>query len=79
MPRYHFHVHNDVDAADEEGEEFSNLEAAKVSAITNARELMSNEVKYMGRLTLSHSIEITDELGVRLHVTRYGDCVVVRP
>jgi hypothetical protein len=30
------------------------------------------------RFSPNHAIEITDELGERLHMTRYGDCVDVR-
>jgi hypothetical protein len=79
MPLYHFHVHNDVVATDDEGVEYADLEAAKAAAVENARHLMSDEVRYKGRLSLGHSIEIADPLGASLHVTRYGDCVTIRP
>ena len=78
MPHYHFHVHNDLIAPDEEGVEFPDLDAAKASAIVGARHLMSDEIKLKGRLSLSHSIEIADSQGMLLDVTRFGDCVTIR-
>ena len=79
MPRYHFHLHKRIEAHDEEGMEFPDLAAAKASAIMNARHLMAAEIKDDGRIRLSDSIEICDPDGVRLHVTRYGDCVDIQP
>jgi hypothetical protein len=79
MPLYHFNVHNDGIAQDQEGVDFPNLEAAKASAIVGARHLMSDDIKRKGRLSLSHSIQIADSHGVLLHVTRFGDCVTIRP
>jgi hypothetical protein len=32
MPRYFFHLHNDIDALDEEGVELADLEAARAMA-----------------------------------------------
>jgi hypothetical protein len=37
MPLYRFHVLNDIDAPDEEGQEFSNLAAAHLQAIDYVR------------------------------------------
>ena len=77
MPRYHFHVHNSVEAPDLEGVELPDLEAAIASAIADVRALISDEIRTMGRFSLSDSIEIADSNGLRLHVTRYGDAVEV--
>jgi hypothetical protein len=79
MPIYHLHVHGDLIAPDDEGVEFADLDAAKASAVIGARQLMSDEIKIKGRLSLSHSIRITDSRGVVAQVVRFGDCVTIRP
>ena len=78
MPRFHFHVRTTVDAHDDEGLDFANLDEAKASAILNARALVVGEMLRDHRFSPNHSIEITDAGGTPLHVTRFGDCLDVR-
>jgi hypothetical protein len=40
MARFYFHVHDDVDASDEEGLDLPDLDSAKQGAICSARALM---------------------------------------
>lgn len=77
MPRFHFHVHNSVEAPDLEGIELPDLQTAIASAVVGVRALMSDEIRIKGAICLSHSIEITDANGLQLHVTRYGDGVKI--
>ena len=79
MPRYYFHLHEDVDVRDSEGAEFTDFEVAKVVAVRSARALMSEDIMYEGRLSLSHRIEIADSDGTCLYVVRFGDCVTIWP
>ena len=76
MPRYYFHLHNDLDVRDEEGRELPDQKAARAEAIRGARDLMAEDVK-RGRLTLSHWIEVRDEAGAQLFVLRYGEAVEI--
>ena len=62
MPRYYFHLHNDVDALDEDGSEHRDAKAAMAYAVGAARELICEDVK-KGRLNLNHRIEVTDDRG----------------
>jgi hypothetical protein len=63
MPRYFFHVisSNGDSLADEDGEEFGQVEAAREHAIAVARELSREGLQWAGR-----DISVTDERGVVL-------------
>ena len=62
MPRFFFHVYDDVVALDEEGCELPDLEAVRQRAIEGARELACEQIR-KGKLTLHHRIEVEDEDG----------------
>jgi hypothetical protein len=74
MARFHFHVMNDIDAPDEEGEEANNLAAAHLKAIDYARDLASAAVR-QGRLDLSHRIDIEDDAGKVLLTVKFADVI----
>lgn len=78
MPRYYFHVHNDILARDEEGREFPDLAAAREEAISGARDLIAEDIR-RGKVTLSHWIEIQDDAGNRLLTVSYGEAVQIDP
>lgn len=61
MPRFYFHLRNDLDVPDEEGKELPSLEAALELAASEARKLAGEIVKESGRITLSHRIDIEDD------------------
>jgi uncharacterized protein DUF6894 len=61
MPRFYFHLRNDIDVPDDEGKELPDLQAALELAATEARKLAGEILKEQGRITLSHRIDIEDE------------------
>ena len=74
MPQFRFHVINDIDAPDEEGQELSNLAAAHLKAIDYARDLASVAVR-QGRLNLKHRIDVEDDEGHVLLSVTFADAV----
>lgn len=78
MPRYFFHVYNDETTIDREGQDLTDLDAAKREAMRGARDLMAEEVRH-GEVTLSHRIEVEDDGGRPLLTIRYADAVLIRP
>lgn len=77
MPRYFFHLHNDVDARDEEGVDLPDLRAARTEATRQARDMIGEIVKEEGRLTLHHRIDIEDKAGAVLSTVWFSDAVTV--
>jgi hypothetical protein len=59
MPRYFFNLTNGDSVADEVGEEFDGVEAARGHAMTVARELSRDRLPLVG-----HHISVVDEWGV---------------
>ena len=60
------------------GREFSDLEAARRSAVKTAREVMAEHV-LTGVLDLSLRIDIADENGVLLDSVSYADALRIIP
>ena len=77
MPRFYFHLYNDLTALDEEGQEFENLPIAHQKAIAEARWMAAEAVKN-GHLTLSHLIEIADEAGEVLSTVWFRDILDIK-
>ena len=77
MPLFFFHLHDDVDVPDLEGQEFADLTAATAFATDQARELAGQLIKEQGRVVLSHRIDIEDEKGAVLATVRLRDVVTV--
>ena len=76
MPKYRFHVLNDIDAPDEEGIELDNLALAHLRAIDGARALASAAVR-QGRLDLSHRIDIEDGDGKLLLTVTFAEAIEI--
>ena len=76
MRRYFFHLYNDVDTLDEEGQIFPDLTAARANAVKEARELMLETVAE-GRINFSHRIDIADEAGQVVGTVTFGEAVTV--
>lgn len=74
MPHFHFHVLNDIDAPDSEGQELANLAVAHLKAIDYARDLASASVR-QGRLDLTHRIDVEDDAGQVLLTVTFGDAI----
>ncbi|HEX8641698.1 MAG TPA: hypothetical protein VF704_11175 [Allosphingosinicella sp.] len=76
MPRFYFHLRNDLSVDDEEGQELPDLASAEKVALANIRSIASENV-LQGRLDLSHRIEIADEAGDVIRTVTFGDAVEV--
>jgi hypothetical protein len=76
VPRFYFHLYNDLIAIDEEGSELPNAAVALQRAITIAREIAAEAVRN-GRLVLDHRIEVADEAGAIIGKIQFRDVVEV--
>ena len=77
MPRYFFHVYDDVVAHDDEGLELPNEAAARLKALIGARELMAEQVKH-GYLVQAPWIDIVDEQGGVLFSQTFGEALDIK-
>ncbi|HEX8064843.1 MAG TPA: hypothetical protein VF535_16720 [Allosphingosinicella sp.] len=76
VPRFFFHVFDDVVIHDDDGLELADAEAARRAALAGARSLICDQVKE-GRLKLHHRIEVEDEAGVEILALRFGDAIEI--
>ena len=76
MPRFFFHVYDDVVALDEEGVELPDAAGAEREGRRGARALASEQV-LEGRLNLSHRIDIADETGAVVATIAFRDAIAV--
>ena len=76
MPRFFFHLHNDIETTDDEGMELPDLRGARQMAEENAREMAAESVR-LGRLDLGHSIEVTDERGDTVLTVTFGQAIKI--
>lgn len=79
MPKFFFHLHNDVYVQDHIGTELTSLDEARMKAVSAARGVMAEDIVDAGHITLSHRITIADEAGTRLLEVPFRTCVDVRP
>ena len=77
MPRYFFHVYDDVIAEDEEGAELPNLAAARLNALHGARDLICEQVR-RGYMVLSHWIDVADDQGEKVLTITFRDAVDIK-
>jgi hypothetical protein len=77
VPRYFFHLHNDIDSQDEDGRELPNLDAAHQLAREHARFTFAETIKEEGRANLDHRIDIEDEQGRVVATVRFRDVVKI--
>ena len=77
MPRFYFHLFNDVDAPDNEGLDLLDLAAARLHAGNQARFTAGETVKLQGKIDLRHRIDIEDHRGNVLDTVCFGDVVSV--
>ena len=77
MPRYFFHVYDDVVAEDQEGIELPNVAAARLKALAGARDLIAEQVRH-GYFVLSHWIDVVDEQGAPVLTLTFRDAVDIR-
>ena len=77
VPKYYFHLINDLDVPDEEGQELPDLAAARAHGIHQARVLIGEMAKEVARIVLHHRIDIEDEQGMVLNTVYFRDVVSV--
>jgi hypothetical protein len=63
MPRFFFHVYDNIVALDDEGLELESAALARNAAVRAARQLAAEEIVSDGVLHLRHRIEVEDEEG----------------
>ena len=76
MPRYRFHLYNSEESHDEQGRVFPDFAAAHADAITNARDVMCDDMRSHGEIDLRHWIEIEEDDGT-LSVVSFGEALKV--
>jgi hypothetical protein len=76
MPKFYFHIHDDMDVLYEEGTHLPDVAAALVEGLRAARALAAEQV-LTGHLRLHHRIGIADEGGQVIYPVRFGDAVAV--
>ena len=77
VPRFYFHLHNDMDVVDEEGVELPDLEAARSHAVRQARVTFAETARDAGHVVLHHRIDVEDEQGTVLATVKFGEAVKV--
>ena len=77
MPRYYFHLRNDLDVTDTEGTELATFELAEAEAYRLVRDMVAAAAVETGRIDLAHSIEVASETGQILLTVPYGKGVRV--
>jgi hypothetical protein len=76
MPRYFFHLQNDIHVHDEEGQELPDDGAALDAAVKFARDMASHSVRE-GHLALSHFIRCAADDGREVGVVRFADAICI--
>lgn len=77
MPRFYFHLYNDLTTMDEEGQECGDAAAALNRAAFFARDMAAANV-CEGHLNLSHRIDVEDEQGALVGTVRFAEAVEIR-
>ena len=76
MPRYFFHVYDDLTALDEDGLDLPDAETAKAQALKGARSIACEQV-CEGYLKLHHRVEVVDSAGAPVATITFADAVKV--
>ncbi|MDB5667533.1 MAG: hypothetical protein JWL74_483 [Alphaproteobacteria bacterium] len=77
MPRYFFHIRNDVDVDDPEGTLLTDESAARGLALDSARDLVCAHIREHGGVNLDHRIEVADESGTLLFSVTFRDAFTI--
>jgi hypothetical protein len=76
VPHYFFHLHDELDVADEEGTELPDSRAAREHAIGEVRAVACESIR-KGYLDLSHYVEVTDEQGSTVAIATFSEAIDV--
>jgi hypothetical protein len=79
MARFFFHVFNDVETRDEDGQDFEDVAAARASAVRDCLALAAHSITEHHHLIMHHRIEIEDVTGASVGTVRFSDVVDVQP
>lgn len=74
VPKYYFHVRNDINADDDVGVELSDEAAARAHAQEGARDLICHSIREHSRVNLDHHINVTDKTGIVLFPVTFREC-----
>ena len=77
MPLFYFHLINDMDVPDYEGEDLPDLAAAQAFALRQARAMIAAMVSDEGRLVLHHRIDIEDEQHSLVGTIAFRDALTI--
>lgn len=77
MPRFYFHLRNQMSVDDDEGIELPDLAAARERAEQYAVHMSAVSVVEERKLTLHHHIRVADERGETLFKVTFGDVISV--
>ena len=75
MPRFYFHLRNDMSVNDEEGLELPNIENARARAEQYALDMSAASVLEQRKINLHHRIEVADDKGQTVLTVEFGDVV----
>ena len=73
MPRYFFHVHDDMIVEDEEGRELPDEAIARENAVEEAQILICESIRRHGSVNMDHSIVVADEDGAELFAVMFRE------
>ena len=77
MPRYFFHLYDDIVAQDDEGMELPNIDAARLKALSGARDVIAEQVR-RGYFVRSHWIDVVDVQGEPVLTVTFRDAVDIK-
>lgn len=77
MPRYFFHLHDDVDVEDEEGQELPDLDAARKRGERYALDMTAASVLETRKVNLHHRIDVANESGEIVCTVAFGDVLTI--
>ncbi|HEX8660647.1 MAG TPA: hypothetical protein VF686_02185 [Brevundimonas sp.] len=74
MPKFYFHLINQVSARDHEGRELADLDEATAAARADILSILGDDAR-RGRLDLRGRIDIADETGAIVRTVAFADAV----
>jgi hypothetical protein len=77
VPRYYFHLRDDMSVDDEEGQELADLDAARRTAAKYALDMSAASILEHAKINLNHRIEVADGGGEIVLTVEFGDVVTV--
>lgn len=77
MPRFYFHLRNDISVDDHEGRDLPDTLAARAVAAKYALDMCAVSIREQHKLNLQHRIEVTSESGQDVLTVKFGDVIKV--